>query len=329
MSVKFEDYYQVLGVKRDATSKEIQAAFRKLARKYHPDVNKEPETEKNFKKVNEAYEVLKDPDKRKRYDQLGANWQSGQDFTAPNGWENVNVHFDGGDGQAFNFGGSGDFSDFFEMFFGQRGEGFANSSAGQRGSRQRNWSQKGQDRESELTISLEDAYFGASKTVELQMAEERPDGRMVNSRKEIQVKIPKGIKDGSRIRLKGQGGPGFNGGPPGDLYFKISIAPHHRFSLDGGNLKTIVQISPWEAILGAKVRVPTMEGNVAITIPKGTQNGQRFRLKGKGLVQGRENGDLYAVINIKIPTNLSKEEINLVEQLAHMSDSTGKEREES
>jgi len=319
VSVKFEDYYQVLGVGREATAKEIQAAFRKLARKYHPDVNKDPEAEKTFKKINEAYEVLKDPDKRKRYDQLGANWKSGQDFTAPPGWENVYSNFDGSEGQSFHFSSSdGDFSDFFEMLFGQQGRGFANFSEGQRGTRRRNWSQKGQDRESELTITLEDAYFGSSKTVQLQMLEEQPGGRMANSFKEIQVKIPRGIKDGSRIRLKGQGGPGLNGGSPGDLYFKTKIAPHKKFSLEGRDLKTVVQVSPWEAILGAKVRVPTMEGTVAITIPKGTQNGQKFRLKGKGLEQGTEKGDLYAVVNITIPNNLSMEEIKLVEQLAHL-----------
>ena len=325
MSVKYEDYYQVLGVGRDATSKEIQAAFRKLARKYHPDVNKEPGAEKKFKKINEAYEVLKDPEKRKRYDQLGANWQAGQDFTYPPGWEHVNINFDDG-GQAFHFSGSGDFSDFFELLFGRHGGGLNDFSAGRRSSRRENWSRKGQDTESELTISLEDAYYGATKTVALQVLEERHDGSMVSTRKEIQVKIPQGIKDGSRIRLKGQGGPGLNGGPPGDLYFKINIAPHDKFSLEGKDLKTIVSVSPWTAILGGKVRVATMEGNVAINIPQGTQNGQRFRLKGKGLPQGAEKGDLYAVVNIKIPTDLSREEIKLVEQLASLRGGTGNEQ---
>lgn len=328
MSVKFEDYYQVLGVQRDATSKEIQAAFRKLARKYHPDVNKDPDAEKNFKKINEAYEVLKDPDKRKQYDQLGANWKAGQDFTAPPGWENVNMHY--GDGsQEFHFGGSGDFSDFFEMLFGRQGGGFSGFSASPRSSRQRSWSQKGRDRESALTIGLEDAYFGTGKTVELQLLEEQPDGTLVNSRKEIQVKIPAGVKDGSKIRLKGQGEPGVNGGAPGDLYFTINIAPHHRFSAEGADLKTTVEISPWEAILGGKVRVSTMEGRVTITIPPGTQNAQRFRLKGKGLAQGTEKGDLYAVMKVIIPTNLSPEEIRLVEQLARLNAGTGKEQEGS
>lgn len=319
MSVKFEDYYQILGVERAASPKEIKASYRKLARKYHPDVNKGPEAEKKFKQLSEAYEVLKDPDKRKRYDQLGANWQSGQDFNAPPGWGNDSGNFAGGAGQSFHFGGSGgDFSDFFEMFFGQQGRGAADFSSAQRGSRRKSWSQKGQDRESELTISLEDAYFGASKTIQLQILDGQFSGRTANSFKEIQVKIPKGIKDGSRIRLKGQGDPGLNGGSPGDLYFNIKIAPHQKFSLEGRDLKTTIQVSPWEAILGGKVKVPTMEENLAITIPKGTQNGQRFRLKEKGLVQGMEKGDLYAVINIKIPTNLSADEIKLVEQLASL-----------
>ncbi|MEL7564614.1 MAG: DnaJ C-terminal domain-containing protein [Dehalobacterium sp.] len=329
MSVKYEDYYQILGVERDATSKEIQAAFRKLARKYHPDVNKEAEAEKKFKKINEAYEVLKDSEKRKRYDQLGANWKSGQDFTAPSGWENVNIHFDGGDGQAFHFGDAGDFSDFFEMLFGRSSGGYTNFSAGPRGGRRENWSQKGQDRESDLAIALEDAYFGTSKTVALKVLEEQPNGRMASSRKEFQVKIPQGIKEGSRIRLKGQGGKGINGGPSGDLYFKISIEPHNRFSLEGRDLKILVEVSPWEAILGGKVRVSTLEGTVAINIPEGTQNGQKFRLKGRGFPEGTEKGDLYAVITIKIPANLTKEEISLVEQLAKLRGSTGKEQEGS
>jgi curved DNA-binding protein len=323
VSVKFEDYYQVLGVQRDATAKEIQAAFRKLARKYHPDVNKEPEAEQKFKKINEAYEVLKDPDKREKYDQLGANWKSGQDFTAPPGWEGFNMHYDTGGGQSFHFGGEGDFSDFFEMLFGSQGRGFSDFSGQQRGSRRQSWSQKGQDRESELQITLEDAYFGTTKTVALQVSEEQPDGRMKSMRKEIQVKIPKGVKDGSRIRLKGQGGPGFNGGPPGDLYFKINIAPHAVFSLEGTDIKTTISLTPWEAILGGKVRVPTMEGAVQITVPAGTQNNQRFRLKGKGLAG---KGDLYGVVQIKIPTDLSQEELELVKKLDQFKKDSGQEQ---
>lgn len=308
MAVKFEDYYKVLGVERDASPKEIQAAFRKLARKYHPDVNKESDAEKKFKSINEAYEVLKDPEKKKNYDQLGANWQGGQDFTAPPGWQNAQRG-----GYYGGSGGSEDFSDFFEMFFG-----------GQRSSGHRNWAQKGGDQESELTISLEDAYFGTTKTVALQRGEEQPDGRIISSRKEFQVKIPAGIKDGSRIRLKGQGSPGSNGGAAGDLYFKINIAPHEKFTLEDTDLKTFIEVSPWEAILGAKVMVPTMEGAVSINIPPGTQAGQKFRLKGKGLAKGSGKGNLYGEIKVIIPTNLNEEEMKLVQQLAHNTKSEDK-----
>ncbi|ATW26507.1 DnaJ C-terminal domain-containing protein [Candidatus Formimonas warabiya] len=327
MSVKFEDYYQVLGVQRDATPKEIQAAFRKLARKYHPDVNKDPEAEKNFKKINEAYEVLKDEEKRKRYDQLGANWKAGQDFTAPSGWENMQDHFGQDGSREFHFSGSGDFSDFFEMLFGRAapGRGFYDY-AGEK----RNWSRKGQDQESELTVSLEEAYFGGTRTVGLHILEEQPDGTVATNRKEIQVKIPPGIKEGSRIRLKGQGSPGLNGGPAGDLFFRIKIAPHDKFTVEGFDLKTNIEISPWEAILGAKIKVPTMEGWAAINIPPGTQNGQRFRLRGKGLVQGTEKGDLYAVAKVIIPRDLSQEEKGLVEQLAKKASArSGREQEVS
>lgn len=328
MSVKYEDYYQVLGVGRDATAKEIQAAFRKLARKYHPDVNKEPDAEKNFKKVNEAYEVLKDPDKRKRYDQLGADWQAGQDFTAPPGWENVHVHYGDGSGN-FHFDSGGDFSDFFEMFFGGQGRGFGDYGSRSAGTYKRNWSQKGQDQESELTITLEDAYFGGSKTVGLRVLEESSGGQGIGSRKEINVKIPKGIRDGSRIRLKGQGGPGINGGPAGDLYFKINIAPHASFTWEGQDLKTMISVSPWQAILGDKVQVPTLDGRVSIKIPAGTQSGQRFRLKGKGLPRGQAKGDLYGIIHIQIPKNLSEKELQLVKQLAGRQDAAGTEQEGS
>lgn len=323
MSVKYQDYYQILGVSREATQKEIQAAFRKAARKYHPDVNKSPEAEEKFKMINEAYEVLKDPEKRKLYDQLGSSWKAGQDFKTPPGWEyTYNKAGTGGRTSGFyyttgsDFGGF-DFSDFFKEIFGGGMGGFEGFSSGT--GQARSWSQKGEDRETDLTITLEEAYHGTTKSIQLQVIEEQPDGQLKRSLKHYDLKIPKGTLDGNRVRLKGQGNPGIGGGPPGDLYLKVHIAPHKIFKVDGADLITEIKLTPWEAILGAKVDIPTMDGKVQMNIPAGTQGDQRFRLRGKGISKKSGTGDLYVVVKIAIPKNLTPQEKELVERLAQLS----------
>lgn len=322
MAVKFHDYYETLGVSRTASQEEIQKAYRKLARKYHPDVNKEKGAEEKFKQITEAYEVLKDPEKRKKYDALGPNWREGQDFTPPPGWEHFEFRRTPGGASEFDFGGlhgGGGFSDFFEMLFGEGLGGFtrgwrtAGPGAGER-------SIRGQDQEAEITVSLEDAYWGATKTVTLQTLESAPDGILRPKAKQYEVRIPPGVMEGARIRLAGQGGAGVGGGPAGDLFLRVHIAPHPIFQLQDHNLLVTVSVTPWEAALGAKIDVPTLDGAVKMTIPPGTQGGQRFRLRGKGLPKGRgERGDLYATVQIAVPKTLTAEERELFQQLASRS----------
>jgi curved DNA-binding protein len=316
MEVKFQDYYQTLGVERSASQDEINKAFRKLARKYHPDVSKEPDAEEQFKLLNEAYEVLKDPEKRKKYDELGANWQAGQDFTPPPGWENVHFEFRQGPEDFADFGHGG-FSSFFDMLFGHRQEGFQ---AGPRTAQTRQWSFRGQDHEATLTISLEEAYRGGSKTVTLQTPERRPDGPGQAQSKQYQVKIPAGITPGARIRLAKQGGAGSGGGESGDLFLRVRITPHPVFTLEGRDVLVSIPITPWEAALGAKIEVPTLDGAVQMSVPPGSQSGQRLRLRGKGFLRdGGERGDLYVTLQIVVPKTLSTDERQLFEQLASQS----------
>jgi curved DNA-binding protein len=327
MAVKFQDYYDVLGVARTASQEEIQKAYRKLARTYHPDINKEPEAEEKFKQINEAYEVLKDPQKRKKYDALGPNWQTGQDFTPPPGWEEAQFEFRRYPGatSGFDFGGfrgSGGFSDFFEMLFGgglaggARRPGMNRSEAGDAGG----WSMRGQDMEADLTISLEEAYRGASKTLTLQTTEADPDGTPQRRTKQLAVTIPAGVTEGTQIRLAGQGQAGIGTGAAGDLFLRVRIAPHPVFQVSGRDLLVDVPITPWEAALGAKVDVPTLDGVVKMTIPPGAQSGQRFRLRGKGFPQERgERGDLYATVHIVVPKTLTADEQALFQQLAQRS----------
>lgn len=316
MAVKFQDYYQTLGIERSASQEEINKAFRKLARKYHPDVSKEPEAEERFKLVNEAYEVLKDPEKRKKYDELGANWQAGQDFTPPPGWENVHFEFRQGPEDFADFGHSG-FSSFFDMLFGQEPGGFR---AGPRTARTRQWSFRGQDHEATLTIRLEEAYRGGSKTITLQTSDIRPDGTVQPQSKQYQVRIPAGVTPGTRIRLAKQGGAGIGDGESGDLFLRVRIAPHPVFTLEGRDVLVSLPITPWEAALGAKVGVPTLDGTVQMTVPPGSQGGQRLRLRGKGFPgDGGKRGDLYVTLQIAVPKTLSADERRLFEQLASRS----------
>jgi curved DNA-binding protein len=314
MSVEFQDYYETLGVGRDASEDEIKRAYRKLARKYHPDVNKDKEAEEKFKQINEAHEVLKDPEKRKLYDQLGSEWQAGQDFKPPPGWENVHFDFRPGPGaEAFDFGGG--FSDFFEMLFGGSMGG-----GGRARARQSSWVMRGQDHEAEIEIDLDSAYHGTTRTLTLQGHEVDQQGQVRPTVQNIQVKIPPGVTDGTRIRLTGKGGEGMGGGPPGDLYLKVHIEPHPRFTLEGHNLQIEVPIAPWEAALGAPVQVVTMDGTVNLKIPSGSQSGQKLRLRGKGFPKkGGARGDLIARLKIVVPKDLTAKEKELFAEMAEVS----------
>jgi curved DNA-binding protein len=315
MAVQFQDYYQTLGVERTASQKEIQSAYRKLARKYHPDVNKEPGAEERFKQVAEAYEVLKDPEKRKRYDALGANWKAGQEFTPPPGWE---MHFDFGPQGAAEFEDLGGFSSFFESLFGGGGAPF-----GARGgfeTRRQPRSRRGQVQEAEITVSLEEAWRGATKEIALESVELGPDGQPRRTRKELSVRIPEGATDGATLRLAGQGGLGMAGGEAGDLFLRIRIAPHPRIRIAGNDLETTVDIAPWEAALGATVEVPLVEGRASVKVPPGSQSGTRLRLRGQGLKRrDGVRGDVLVELRIVVPRTLSARERELFEKLQRES----------
>jgi DnaJ-class molecular chaperone len=333
MPVKFRDYYESLGVPREGSQEEIKKAYRKLARKFHPDLNPgNKAAEERFKEINEAYEVLSDPAKRKRYDALGANWKSGMDFTPPPGEESYRVHVgDMGDlGDLFSGGGRyGGFSDFFETIFGGRrggGAGFASS-------------MRGGDVESEVTLTLEEAHRGASRSVRIPLEEPCPEcggsgeknkkacpacggsGRRTRT-ESFTVNIPRGVRDGSVIRVPGKGGTGFGGGARGDLYLRTRILPHERFRLrDGGDIELELPVAPWEAVLGGKVEVPTLDGSVAMRIPQNSQGGKTLRLKGRGLArQGGGQGDQYVRLKIVVPPKPTEKEIELLKNLAKESD---------
>jgi curved DNA-binding protein len=306
--VEFQDYYKTLGVNRDATADEIHKAFRKLARQYHPDVSKSPDAETQFKRVNEAYEVLKDPEKRKRYDSLGRHWKAGQQFTPPPGFSGFRMEF----GQGDSFGG---FSDFFQNLFGD-----LLSFQGQRRPRGPGFGQRGSDHEAVIEVSLEELAKGAKKTIQLER--HVPDGRGHVTRKRVSydVRIPRGITDGSKIRLSGQGGEGTGGMGTGDLFLTVRLRPDSRFRVDGFDLVTSVDITPWEAALGTRVTIATLENSVAVKIPAGTPSGRTFRLKDKGLPRlSGEPGDLLVSVRIVVPTTLSKRERELFEELASES----------
>lgn len=320
MAVKFKDYYEVLGVARTATQEEIQRAYRKLARKLHPDVNKAKDAEDRFKEIGEAYEVLKDPDKRSKYDQLGANWKDGQEFRPPPGWEQ---HFGGGPGMGgqteFKWStGSGDFSDFFETLFGGRGFRSAGGRAGP--GRGPVWSQAGADQEAIVRVRLEDAFQGATRSITLQSQTATPDGQLSIQERNYEVKIPVGILPGQKIRLGGQGGEGMGGGPRGDLYLKVEVDPHPIYKLEGRDLTMTLHVSPWEAVLGAEVQVPTLSGPVTLKVPPGSQSGQKMRLRGKGMPNPKGSaGNLYVILSIMVPKQPTDREKELFGELQQTS----------
>lgn len=315
MAVKFEDYYKVLGVARDASQEEIKRAYRKLANKYHPDRNKEQDAAEKFSQANEAYEVLRDAEKRKKYDALGKDWKAGQEFRPPPGWENMNFKYGpsggGGGGQQFNFHSSGDFSDFFEMLFGQQARGGRRSpgsggssnfeemfrGAGQAEHRAGASPASAPEQEHELSITLTEAFHGGTRSLRLASAE---------GEKTLEVKIPKGVTTGSKIRLREHG-----------ILLKIKIANDPRFEVSGSNLTTDVKLKPWDAALGTKADVQTLDDTVTMTIPPGTSSGQKLRLKGRGLPARGDKipGDLFVRIQIEMPRSLSEEQMRLFEQL--------------
>ena len=321
MAVKFRDYYEVLGVPRTAKQDEIQRSYRKLARKLHPDVNKAKDAEDKFKEIGEAYEVLKDPEKRQKYDQLGQNWKAGQEFRPPPGWD---VHFDSGHGgagpQGFQWGGEGDFSEFFESLFGgQRSRGAQGTTGGRRGQRPV-WTQAGSDHEVTIRISLEDAYHGVTRPITLQTQAVTPEGQLSVQEKNYEVKIPMGIQSGQKIRLAGQGGEGVGGGPRGNLYLKVEIEPHPVYRVNGRDLTMELPVAPWEAVLGAEAELMTLAGAVTLKVPPGTQSGQKLRLRGKGMPSPKGTpGDLYALVSIVVPKQPSARERELFEELQKIS----------
>ncbi|MFZ5650184.1 MAG: DnaJ C-terminal domain-containing protein [Bacillota bacterium] len=321
MSVKFQDYYEILGVSRNASEKEIKAAYRKLARRWHPDLHTDKDkagAEEKFKQINEAYEVLSDHEKRSKYDRLGSNWRTGDNFQPPPDMEGF--HF-------YTGGGAGGFSDFFTTLFGGAGPFTGAGRTVRRGP------VRGRDMESGLDLSLEEAYSGGEKSIQLSAREICPqcggDGcqyddfcrqcggtGVKSSIKNLTVKIPPGVRDGSRIRLKGQGGEGLNGGARGDLYLKVRFLPHPLFRVDGADLETDIVLWPDQAVLGDQVTVPTLDGPVEMKVPPFTGAGRRLRLRGKGLSAGDGHGDLYVRVKIDIPANISAREEELYRQMA-------------
>lgn len=333
MGVKFQDYYELLGIPRDASEKDIKAAYRKLARKHHPDLHSGDEkgpAEEKFKKINEAHEVLSDPEKRAKYDRLGANWQNGEDFRPNSNMDDM--HFYSSAGQDSGF------SDFFETIFGGHRAGF-DAFGGQQAGRRK--PRRGADVEAKLSLTLEEAYRGGEKTIQLNVPQScaHCGGSGVRgnslcpgcagtgqtqSPKTLTVKIPQGTRDGSKIRLRGQGdGPE---GQKGDLYLKTHLLPHNRYTVLGDDLEAELVISPWQAVLGDKVKANTLDGNITLTVPPNTHSGKKMRLRGKGLPKkSGDKGDLYLRVIIDIPRQLSEQEKELYRQLA----TTEKSQEES
>lgn len=326
MAVEFKDYYKSLGVSKEATDDEIRKAFRKLARQYHPDVAKnKAQAEEKFKEINEAYEVLSDPEKRKKYDTLGANWNRQGGFQPPPGWQGAPFTETGPEGFEFHFGGTG-FSDFFEQFFGARGGGMpggftfeeAGSRRGAGGFRRGGFAQRGSDIEGDILVTLDEVVRGSVRPVSFRVANRRTGQTETHT---FRVKIPQGVREGQLIRVAGKGEAGAGGGGPGDLYLRVRYAKHPEFRVNGGDLSYDLELAPWEAVLGATVRIPTLEGPVSLRVPPGTNGGQQLRVRGRGLPNGRNGrGDLYAVVSIEVPRQIRPDERELWEQLARKSD---------
>ena len=300
MAVAFRDYYEILGVPRDASEQDIRRAYRKLARENHPDVNKDPDADARFKEISEAYEVLRDPEKREPYDRLGPNWKAGQDVSGASGFGGFDPGGFQSDFQDVRVdAGGGDFSDFFEGLFGGR------SAAGGRRTRGGfdGFTTRGSDQEAVIELSLEEAIEGGRRRITL------PDGR------DYEVTIPAGVRDGQLIRLAGEGRPGIGGGPSGDFLLRVRLRPHPRFRVEGSDLHTDLAVAPWEAALGASVELETLRGRRTVKVPAGSSCGRKLRLRGEGM----PGGDLYAAVQIRVPKSLADDERELFERLAATS----------
>jgi curved DNA-binding protein len=302
--LEYKDYYGVMGVKRDATQDDIKRAYRKLSRKYHPDVSKESDAEEKFKEVGEAYEVLKDPEKRAAYDQLGSQWKAGQDFRPPPGWDAGFEFSDGG----FTGGGPGFHSDFFEELFGRhyasaRPEGF-----------RRGFHMRGEDHHAKILIDVEDSFSGAKRSISLRVPSLTEDGHVIARERTLNVSIPKEIRPGQQIRLAGQGGQGIGGGEAGNLYLEVQFRDHPLYRVDGADLYVDLPVAPWEAALGTSVKVPTPGGKVDLKIPPNSNQGRKLRLKGRGL-PGKNPGDLYVVLKVTLPPADSEDAKRLYEEM--------------
>ncbi|HTB79389.1 MAG TPA: J domain-containing protein [Opitutaceae bacterium] len=322
MPVEFKDYYATLGVTREASEEEIKKAFRKLARQYHPDVARnKKDAEEKFKEINEANEVLSDPVKRKKYDQLGANWQEEGSFSPPPGRRHSGAQSPpDGQGPEFHFGGTG-FSDFFEQFFsGASRHGFSGDESGfgdGNASGQRR-PRRGSDIEGDILVTLEEAMRGTVRPISLQMTNARTGEVETHS---FQVRIPPGATDGRRIRVPGQGEPGQAGGSAGDLYLRVRHSAHPEFYAREADLYHELAVAPWEAVLGAEIVVPTLDGSIKLRIPPGTEPGRQLRVRGRGLPKGKssDRGDFYVIVDVHLPTKLSTEERAQWEKLRGLS----------
>jgi len=312
--MNYKDYYKTLGISKKATAAQIKKEYRKLARKYHPDVSKASDAEQKFKELGEAYEVLKDPEKRKLYDQYGADWKTGKEREQYQKQQQYQGAGFGSGGGGFDFGGgfenAGQYSDFFESLFG-------GGRQGGRSSRQ-NVQQKGEDINASIVIPLEDAFQGASRKITFETPSISPDGQRINKKVSLNVKIPKGIKNGQKIRLAGQGSDGYNGGAAGDMYIKIEFEKHRTFRVEGADVYVNLPLAPWEAALGAQVNVPTPAGNIKLKIPEGSAQGKKLRLKGKG-IPAKQAGDLYVVVNIVLPPASDEKARKVYEEMKNLN----------
>ena len=302
--MEYRDYYKVLGVARTATAEDIKKSYRRLARKYHPDVSKEKDAEQKFKELQEAYEVLKDPEKRAAYDQLGSDWKSGQQFRPPPDWAS-GFEFSGGarprGAHVFEEGG---FSDFFSSLFGG-GSPFGAAGRHQQG---------GRDHHARIDVDLEEAFGGGTRTLDLKRPEVKPDGTPEVRSHTVRVAIPAGVSNGQLIRLAGQGEAAPGGGAAGDLYLEVHVRPHRLYQLDGRDVTLTLPVAPWEAALGATVTVPTLGGAVEMQVPPGAQSGQKLRLRGRGL-PGQPSGDAYVQLKVVLPPANSPEARALYENM--------------
>lgn len=301
-----------MGVERDANQDEVKRAYRKLARKYHPDVSKEKDAENKFKEVGEAYEVLKDPEKRAAYDQLGANWQAGQDFNPPPNWD-AGFEYSGGVNDQAD---SAAFSDFFETLFGQSFGSAADGHAQRnyQGGFQKGYQARGEDHHAKILIELEDSYQGAVREISLRTPELDSNGRVINKERTLSVKIPKGVKQGQKIRLTGQGSSNMGGGEAGDLYLEIEFKPHGVYRVESKDVYLNLPVTPWEAALGASIKIPTPLGKLDLKIPSGSSGGRKLRLKGQG-IPGAPPGDLYITLQITLPAADTEEAKKLYQEM--------------